>query len=109
MSRAERAKQFMPFAALRGYGDAIKEKEKVITEKKELTDEQVQKLSDAVARLKKGDVVKAVYYEKDGYVEKTGAVSKIDGVSGCLYVIKTRIPFIDLLALEKIGDEAEKD
>lgn len=109
MSRAERAKQFMPFAALRGYGDEIKEKEKVITPKKELTDEQVQKLSDAVSALSKGDVVKAVYYDKDGYVEKVGAVSKIDAVYGCLYIIKTRIAFIDLLSIEKTAEQTEND
>ena len=30
MSRAERAKQFMPFAALKGYSEALRRKEKKI-------------------------------------------------------------------------------
>ncbi|MBQ2800764.1 MAG: hypothetical protein IJF03_05175 [Lachnospiraceae bacterium] len=33
MSRADRAKIFMPFAALKGYEEAIEEKQKLTTEK----------------------------------------------------------------------------
>ena len=38
MSREDRAKQFMPFAALRGYEDALREREKIVVEKIELSD-----------------------------------------------------------------------
>lgn len=33
MSREERAKQFMPFAALKGHKEALEEKEKPVVEK----------------------------------------------------------------------------
>lgn len=39
MSREERAKQFMPFAALKGYPDALRKKEKIIVPKMELSEE----------------------------------------------------------------------
>ena len=35
MSRADRAKQFMPFAALKGYPEALRKKEKEIEKQKE--------------------------------------------------------------------------
>lgn len=35
MSREERAKQFMPFAALKGYEEALREKEREVTEREE--------------------------------------------------------------------------
>ena len=38
MSREDRAKQFMPFAALRGYEDALRAKERIVVDKKELGD-----------------------------------------------------------------------
>ena len=101
MSRAERAKQFMPFAALRGYGAEIKDKEKVVSVKKELTEEQAEELSHTVVGLKKGDVIKIVYYASDGYVEKTGAVSLIDFAMGIIRVVKTVIPFSDVYRVEK--------
>lgn len=33
MSRVERAKQFMPFAALKGYEEALREKEREVAER----------------------------------------------------------------------------
>ncbi len=44
MSREERAKQFMPFAALKGYEEALREKERQVAErekKEQLSDEEV--------------------------------------------------------------------
>lgn len=35
MSRAERAKQFMPFAALKGYAKALKEKEESLEKRQD--------------------------------------------------------------------------
>lgn len=35
MSREERAKQFMPFAALKGYEEALREKEREVAEREE--------------------------------------------------------------------------
>ena len=42
--RADRAQQFMPFAALKGYYDLIRERERVAEPKRELTDEQKEKV-----------------------------------------------------------------
>lgn len=39
MSREERAKQFMPFAALKGYEEALRKKEKILMSKKGLSEE----------------------------------------------------------------------
>ena len=39
MSRQERAKQFMPFAALKGYSEALRKKEKEIESHKEKKDD----------------------------------------------------------------------
>ena len=45
MSREERAKQFMPFAALKGYEEALREKEKVMVPKVELSEEREAELN----------------------------------------------------------------
>ena len=47
--RANRAAQFMPFAALRGYYDLLRTKERVPEPRHELTEEEARELS-AVAR-----------------------------------------------------------
>ena len=39
MGRADRASQFMPFAALKGYEEALRAKEKIVVPKVELSDD----------------------------------------------------------------------
>ena len=51
MSRLNRAKQFMPFAALRGYDDVISEKQVICEPKIELGDEQRDRLDAELLRL----------------------------------------------------------
>ncbi|MBQ9299365.1 MAG: hypothetical protein IJ214_02525 [Clostridia bacterium] len=51
MPRSDRAKQFMPFAALKGYDDAISQKQVVYEPRMELGDEQRDRLDAALLRL----------------------------------------------------------
>lgn len=46
MSRAERAKQFMPFAALKGYPEALREKEKIVVPRAEVSEEYAEVFDD---------------------------------------------------------------
>ena len=43
MDRADRAKQFMPFDALKGFREALAEKERLVEEQKEAVQEQEKK------------------------------------------------------------------
>lgn len=56
MSREERAKQFIPFAALKGYEDALREKEKVVVEKIELSEERKAELDAKLHQVRKNDM-----------------------------------------------------
>ncbi len=102
MSRADRAKQFMPFAALRGYDQVVKERERIVCEKEDLAEERIEQLSKTVSVLKKGDMVKAKYYKIDAYETISGVVTVIDTTMRYLKVIKTLIPFDDLYQIEII-------
>jgi len=101
MSREERAKQFMPFAALKGYEELVKEKDVIKEEKREPSEEEAAILSDTVSSLKKGDVVKVVYYNGAGYSKITGVCSGIDTVQRTIRIIKTLIPFSEILFIMK--------
>lgn len=96
MSRVERAKQFMPFASLRGFGTLIKEQEVVIADKKELTEEQEKILSETICSVKKGMIVCINYYKEKGYTSISGLVTSIDLVLRTIDVIKTKIKFEDI-------------
>ena len=78
MSRESRAKQFMPFAALKGYELALRRKEKIIVAKSELSEEYKEVLDHKLKQVNKNDIITVVYYEKDEYLKVTGMVSKID-------------------------------
>ena len=100
MSRIDRAKQFMPFAALRGYESMIKSCEVIPCEREELTEEQAQILSNIVAKIKKGDIVLVRYYKNNGYTIIEGAVTFIDLAIKKISVIKTEISFYDIISIE---------
>ena len=63
MNRQERAKQFMPFDALKGLKEALKAKEEKLTRvaKRELSEEQQEILSEVITQLEKGMLVKATF------------------------------------------------
>lgn len=88
LSSSQRAFQFAPFSALTGYGDAIKEKEKILVDKiileddeKELINECLRKLSNDI---KNNPYVTITYFVKDKLTDKgnyltiSGNLKKID-------------------------------
>lgn len=93
MDRAQRAKQFMPFAALKGYEEALRTKEKTKVEKKELTEEQEDELNRQLLLLQKRDMVTVTYFEKEEYLKVTGLVARIDRSAQILQVVNTKIEF----------------
>ena len=68
----------MPFAALTGYYDLVREQERIVEPRHELTEEEAVALSRAIMQTKKGDLVRVTYYDRDGYVARTGIVSDIE-------------------------------
>lgn len=100
MSREDRAKQFMPFAALKGYEDALREREKIVVEKIELSEERKAELDMKLRQVQRNDMIMVVYFHKDEYLKMTGMVSRIDTDARILKVVNTKISFDDLYELE---------
>ena len=57
MSRENRAKQFMPFAALKGLEEALEKKEKIVVPKAELCDDYKEQLDFRLSQIQCGDMV----------------------------------------------------
>lgn len=98
----DRARQFMPFAALKGYYDLVQSRERVEEPFHVLTEEEALALSRTVARLKKGAVVRVVHYEEGAYVATCGVLSQIDTVFRNLTVVKRRIEFDAVRSIEEL-------
>ena len=96
MTREDRAKQFMPFAALKGYPEALEQKEKIVVPKAEITEEYAQMLDQKLRRVTKNDIITVIYFSKGEYLKKTGMVSRIDETARILKVVNTKILFDDI-------------
>lgn len=98
-SKEERARQFLPFNALTGYYQMIMEKQRVSESKKELSEDEATVLSNKLKNLHRHDLVSVTFYNKDAYITKTGMITDIDFTFQTLTIVKTKIPFQDILRL----------
>lgn len=80
MSVKSRAKQFMMFDAMKSLTEAIAEKERQFTPKKELADDRIDELNKILMELRTGDKVTVEYYcqYESRYKKLSGQVKKID-------------------------------
>lgn len=97
---SDRAGQFMPFSALKGFYDLIKEKERVIVPKHEIAEDKAEELSKKMKLLERGMMVKVVHYSDGEYVSTEGIVTKIDLIFRKLIVVKTEIILDDIWDIE---------
>ena len=97
MAREERAKQFMPFAALKGYTEALRRKEKIIVPRIEVSEDYAQELDRKLRQVRRLDTITVVYFRKGEYLKIQGVVSRIDENARILKIVQTKIPFEDIL------------
>lgn len=91
-----RAKQFMPFAALRGYYAMVLAKNRVVEPRRELIGDAAERLSRKLGLVKKGMMVTVQFYRTDAYDTITGMVTRIDPEYRYITIVKTKIPFDDI-------------
>ena len=98
MPRSRRAKQFMPFDALRGLKEAIAAKERVIEPRRYPSDDAIAEINASLMDLQKGQIITVVYYGiyEQAYLQLTGPVSKIDSYWSNLQVGNTVISFSEI-------------
>lgn len=101
MSNERRAKQFIPFSALKGYEEALRAMEKIVVDRKELSEERKEELDETLHELRPGDMVTAIFYENEEYIKITGLVSKIVTDSGYIKIVNKKIALDDIFSLEK--------
>lgn len=100
MKKTDRAKQFAPFDALKGFREAILEKEKIIVPKKELSEDLQEELDRIISSLVIGAIVTITFYDGEQYKQVSGAVSKISKTYRSLVVDATNIQFNDIYKIE---------
>ena len=88
VNRIARAKQFLPFDALKGLQEALREKEIEYEEKKELSEETLAELNNRFNQIEKGSYVKIRYYRNGRYSEINGIVTYIDYIKKKIQIDK---------------------
>ena len=100
MSRADRAKQFMPFAALKGFQESLAKIEKPVCDRI-LPGEDAQAELDAALRAHRvGDTVTLTYYLNTEYVSRTGPVTGVDTNKRLIFLAGQGVPIDDIIAVE---------
>lgn len=94
-----RAKQFVPFAAVKGFEEALRAKERIVVEKIELSEERKVELDFKLHQIHKRDIVTVVYFDKDEYVKVEGMVARLDMDARVLKIVNTKIAFDDIYEL----------
>ena len=106
MPPSRRAKQFVPFDALKGLKEAIAAKEKRPEPRRELSDYMKAQISKALSELRKGQQVTVVYYDtlEQETIQITGNVMKVDAYWQTLQVNKVAIDFSEIYEIISEGN-----
>lgn len=98
----ERAKQFMPFDALKGLQEALREKEIEYEERKQLSEESYEKLQEEFNKIEIGSKVKIKYYKDKNYKDIVGTITHIDNVKKKVQINEININIGDIIKIEII-------
>ena len=98
MNRSDRAKQFMPFDALKGLREELKKREerRLLVEKKEVSEEDGERICSTILKAEKGECVKVKFFNKGRYVFEEGILTEKNLVYKFVGINGKRIFFDDI-------------
>lgn len=99
-NRVNRASQFMPFDALSGFREALRQVERKVELKKELSIDQEENLNRQIKLIEIGSLIEVVFYSKNEYLKIIGEVKKIDFINKWLIVSNVKIPITEVVSVK---------
>ena len=105
-TRLDRAKQFLSFDSLKGYGNLLSKKRYDTTKesKKILYDDSYNELDNIFKKINKNMLIRIKYYNDDQYIESTGRVKKIDLYRRKIYFLRSIIDMDNIVEIDIIED-----
>ena len=106
MPRADRAKQFAPFDALKGLQEAmrIKEYEHERIAKGELSEDVIKEISSVLSSIEKGDSVNVQFF-RDGHIVQLTGEAEVQILDQKLNIGVFEIMFDEIKAIKKLPKE----
>lgn len=96
-----RAKQFLPFDALKGLQEALREKEIEHEEKIELSEEILAELNNNFNKIEIGSKVRIKFYKNMKYIEISGIITNIDYIKKKIQIDQNQnINISDIIYIE---------
>ena len=104
MNRTERAKQFMPFDALKGLQEElrIREERRTRVKKIELSEERMDEISSTLAKVERYAKVSVQFYHNGHYLKIESEVSEINSIYRFIKLGDTKIYFDDIYSIDII-------
>lgn len=89
--KTTRAHIFQSFDSLKGFRNMLKEKEKIVINKKELSEDDLNTLNYKIYQVKVGMIIQIIYYNNHQYIQLEGIVSKINFDTKIIQIVKNKI------------------
>lgn len=105
MTLEQRAKIFLPFAAVKGLDEALERKreERLMEDRIILGEDGEREVDHVLSEMKNGDYVKITYYDSGRYHNIVGRVLKKDEKKSCIILEDSLvIYFLDIRSIEKM-------
>ena len=103
MSRADRAAQFSPFAAVKGLSEEIEKRERLFESRALLSPDRFSELDFTLKGLCPGDKIKITFYSDGLYNEREEIFADADFQRRTLKTKEREISFDDIKNIEKEG------
>lgn len=101
MDNEKRARQFLPFNGLKGYGELLAEAKETEEKERPLSEDRARKLDALLGCIKKGDLLRITFYEAGRYRALEGALESIDLPFRFLRIEGKNIPFRHIREIRK--------
>lgn len=98
--RATRAQMFQSYDALKGFKEILREQERIVVPKKELSEDDLEQLDYKIHQVKVGQIIKIIYYDKSQYIQLEGIISKINLDTKILMIVKNKINIHDIIDID---------
>lgn len=104
MNKVERAKQFLPFDALKGLREELESREEKMSRvpHHDLSEERMEELSAVISRLYKGSQINMTFYLAGHYYELIGTVSNVNIIYKYILIGEEKVFFDDIYSLSLV-------
>ena len=106
MPLSQRAKQFAPFDALKGFKEAIQDVnyQTELVDRIILSEDQLDKLDEIAHSLNKGERITITYYHKGRYLKLSGIFTRVDEIEKVMVMAGEVFRLDDIIEIHRTED-----